>query len=387
MNRSVGLHASSVAVCTAVLVALSTCLIEGATKTPVLKWTAQTPGGVVNKGAYLDDKVVFCSWGKGDAGGLVTAFAVSTGKALWHTETPVRCGDHPVAIPSRNMIIVSTLASYTFEGLVAALNATDGSVLWQSRSSGGIYSAPAFSAKQSSLIFGTHTSVIRAISVDSGALLWNFDISANVNGPCALEDEADLVFCLTTDANLYALVTTKGTKQWRHAISYNTMNGEFTGPSYADGIVVASGPFGSLSAFKSRTGEKLWKDDALSGYSQPLVVNGQAFVGNTESGFFCFNASTGATLWNASWIAAQALGGAALIAGEQSVIFAANEDPTSVFSLDAQSGSLHWQWNCTSTNATTCDQFYSTPVVVEEDDFTGIFIGTEGGLIVGLELV
>jgi outer membrane protein assembly factor BamB len=369
-----------------VLLAISLSFIAAAAKAPVLKWTAQTPGGVVNKGAYLGDRVVFCSWGRGDAGGLVTAFAVSTGKALWHTETPVRCGDHPVAVPSRNMIIVSTLASYTYQGFVTALNATDGTVLWQSHSSGSIYSAPAFSSKHSSLIFGTHTSAIRSVSVDNGTVLWNYDISANVNGPCALQDEADLVFCLTTDANLYALQTTTGTRQWRHAISYNTMNGEFTGPSYSNGIVVASGPYGSLTAFRSRTGEKLWKADSFSGFSQPSVVNDQVFVGNSESGFFSFNASTGVSIWNATWITAQVLGGAAILAREHSVLFATCEYPTSLFSLDTRSGALRWQWNCTTTNITSCDQFYASPLLVEEVGFTGIFIGTEGGLIIGLEL-
>lgn len=71
-------------------------------------------------------------------------------------------------------------------------------------------------------------------------------------------------------------------------------------PAVTDGFVYVNSEY-NLSCFDASTGANIWNFPVVSyGYSAPAVVNGRVYVGSVNGGVYSLDASSGLQVWNYS---------------------------------------------------------------------------------------
>jgi outer membrane protein assembly factor BamB len=142
--------------------------------------------------------------------------------------------------------------------------------------------------------------------------------------------------------------------------NFPTGNAVYSSPVVADGVAYIGSSDSNLYALKTGTGAKLWSY-ATGGtvLSSPAVANGAVHFGSFDSNVYALNASTGAKVWS------YATGGSVYCspAVANGVVYVGSWDHN-MYALNASTGALLWSYP-------TGGQCCSSPAVANGRVFAG----------------
>jgi FOG: WD40-like repeat len=255
-------------------------------------WTVEGGG---DSSPVVQDGVVYTS-------GHGIAFNASTGAPMWNTSTLQFLGG------GRNIIAVaygyvyegySFYAGGSFYGAMTAVNATTGAVVWNVTSSP--LSSPAVA--EGYIYFGTMQGVL-ALNAYNGTRLWEYPTGDFVYSSPAVVDGR--VFLSTASGDLLCLDALTGKNIWGDGTGQNVAYayGPSSSPAIANGCVYVGSENGYVYAFNASNGAKLWTyltyngDKGYGVESSPVIANGVVYIGSDDGNLYALNASVGNKLWN-----------------------------------------------------------------------------------------
>ena len=230
-----------------------------------------------------------------------------------------------------------TLYVGTMDGDFRAIELESGAKIWDFDLVGeedrrAVYGRPA--VLDGNIYFGGYDGIMYALTEDGGGI-WDRevgDVSPLVGGPAVADGK---VMIGSSDGVFYAFNAEDGSREW----TFPTGNRVWSTPTAQDGVVY----FGSLDhnvyALDVTDGEERWRFDAGGGVTaRPLVHDGRVYVGSFASVFYALDAETGAVVWRFDGAGSWFWGGAAASAD---LVFAPSLDGN-VYALDRRSGELVW---------------------------------------------
>ena len=230
-----------------------------------------------------------------------------------------------------------TLYVGTMDGDFRAIELESGAKIWDFELVGeedrrAVYGRPA--VLDGKVYFGGYDGIMYALTQDGGGL-WDRevgDLSPLVGGPAVADG---VVMIGSSDGTFYAFDADDGSREW----VFPTGNRVWSTPVAEDGVVY----FGSLDhnvyALDVADGEEKWRFNAGGGVTAtPLLHDGRVYVGSFASAFYALDAETGSVVWRFDGAGNWIWGGAATN-GE--LVFAPSLDGM-VYALDRLSGDLVW---------------------------------------------
>lgn len=174
-------------------------------------------------------------------------------------------------------------------GTVVALEANDGSVIWQARPGAESPGSREFNrpAVANGAVFVTSWPYqVTALETDSGTQRWQRDLSEQmVLAPVATD--AGLV--VQTRSGVSLLDTTDGTPLWEQSLDANATDGM---PAVAGGRIYLADNQGSLHARDLASGESLWTTE-FTGETAPVVADGVVYAVETNHSLVAIDAESG----------------------------------------------------------------------------------------------
>ncbi|MEU9095119.1 serine/threonine-protein kinase [Streptomyces sp. NPDC048428] len=283
-------------------------------------------------------------------------------------------------------------------GTLRALDARDGSQLWQRQAEGdrtsvasasggtlfyisgrALYAADADSGetrwKAKSILTSPATlddaaysvilSFLMAQDLGTGKILWTYHLGGGaVEGDFAVAGSRAYAH---GDQELYAVNTGTGKKQW----TFKADSALTTAPAVAGSTVYCGGRNGTLYAVDARTGKeawrrgfsgKLWNPRIASGADTPVVADGVVYFEN-DAYVSAFDAGTGKPLWRHRQDTDE-IDTLSVAAG---TVYFTNENGT-LYALDARSGRPKWQENLMTSSGQWRPYIVNGTVYFEDGD-------------------
>jgi outer membrane protein assembly factor BamB len=186
-------------------------------------------------------------------------------------------------------------------GVVYAVNAASGALLWQRKLDGRmVHSTPAIG---DGAIYVTNERGVYALNASDGAQLWHaaLDSSTNPSSPtlaggmlyfgAGWDDRAGAT---STPACLcvYALRVSDGTVAWTAPTGRI-----FDAPAVVDGVVYDGDFEDGMFALRASDGKRLWSKKGMNGSGSPVVVDGVIYVSGFDNLIHALSARDGSPIW------------------------------------------------------------------------------------------
>ena len=271
--------------------------------TPVRAWTAKIPG--TSPGQRLGASPVV---GGGtvyvfDTDGAVRALDAASGSERWKTSLRGETNNSSVFGGGASYADGKVFAT-TGLGEVAALDASNGAILWRVKPAGPLRGSPtiAFNA----VYVMTQDNQIHALNAVDGTPLWNESGSqgqAGVFGVAAPAAGQGTVIAGYSSGELTAYRYENGRQLWSDALartsiatSVATLTDIDADPIIDRGRVYALGQGGRMAAYELVTGQRIWELN-LAGISTPAVAGEWIFVLTDDARLLCLARASGKVRW------------------------------------------------------------------------------------------
>jgi len=271
---------------------------------PGRSWTAQVAGSD-NKQRLAASPVV----GGGqlfvmDTAGTVHAFDAQTGARRWSTAFSIK-GDGQSSIYGGGASYADGRVYITTGlGEVAALEATNGSILWKVKPAGPLRGSPTIAFN--SIFVMTMDNQLYSLNAADGAALWNEAASSGQTGVFGVAAPAagqgTIVSGFST-GELVAYRYENGRQLWSDALartSLSTTVGVLTDidadPIIDRGRVFALGQGGRMAAYELVSGQRIWELN-LAGISTPAIAGDWIFTLTDDGKLLCIQRATGKVRW------------------------------------------------------------------------------------------
>lgn len=283
------------------------------------------------------------------------------------------------AIWSSPVIAENTLFFGNSDGIIYALNATDGKPVWQYKTGGRVMGRPTLDGAY--LYAPSDDGYLYKLERKSGKLVWRFDthggsVARDLPGPKSeaydyLESSATIangtVYIGSADKKLYAVEAETGQEKWH----FDTKGIIRSTPAVADGQVFFGSYDNHVYSVDAKTGALRWKLDTLQPVvSSPLIADRTVYIGSRSSDLFALDAATGKVKWKyfywSSWVESSAR-------LHKGILYLGSSDYQQVFAIDAASGKRIW-------NVGIDGSAWSTPAVTDKRVYIGV-VGVVGYFI------
>ena len=271
---------------------------------PGRAWTAQVAGSD-NKQRLAASPVV----GGGqlfvmDTAGTVHAFDAQTGARRWSTAFSIK-GDGQSSIYGGGASYADGRVYITTGlGEVAALEASNGSIIWKVKPAGPLRGSPTVAFN--SIFVMTMDNQLYSLNAADGAALWNEAASSGQTGVFGVAAPAagqgTIVSGFST-GELVAYRYENGRQLWSDALartSLSTTVGVLTDidadPIIDRGRVFALGQGGRMAAYELVTGQRIWELN-LAGISTPAIAGDWIFTLTDDGKLLCIQRATGKVRW------------------------------------------------------------------------------------------
>lgn len=233
----------------------------------------------------------------------VRAFDASTGAPVWSTEVGSK-GNNGSLFGGGVSVEGDKVYATNGVGDVAALNASDGSVLWKKRPGGPLRGAPAVA--DGNLYVMSQDNQIFALNAANGELIWTESGTLEVTGVFGVAAPAvgqGTVIAGYSSGELSAYRYENGRGLWGDALSRTSMATSVATLSDIDadpvidrGRVYAVGQGGRMASYELVTGQRLWELN-VAGISTPWVAGEWLFVVTDDAKLLCVARATGKIRW------------------------------------------------------------------------------------------
>jgi outer membrane protein assembly factor BamB len=185
-------------------------------------------------------------------------------------------------------------------GVLVALNAADGKLIWRTENGGEFSAAPV--ADERSVFVATGYAVpdekqqrgaLRAMSKATGVTLWMRTLSAPLVGALACDGSA--IFGGSPDGHIYAFDNRTGLIIWSKQYA-EPFSGQ---PVVVDGRVYIGSDTGVMRSLDSKTGEVAWEYKTGGAIRGSVAVSDNiAYFGSADANVYAFSAKKSKLLWH-----------------------------------------------------------------------------------------
>ncbi|EMA07552.1 outer membrane protein assembly factor BamB family protein, partial [Haloferax denitrificans] len=281
-------------------------------------------------------------------GGSLYALDPETGAEKWNATPGGSSGSTWTTPAYANGVLYLGSNDYKLH----AINATDGTELWNYTTQTNVRSAPA--VVDGVVYFGSNDGNLTAVDADTGDELWYYTMYQPIlveSNPAVVDG---VVYVSADDDNLTALNATTGTKIW----NYTLLDGSQSDPTVAnDTVFVGSdttptGENGSVYAINATDGTERWNYSIAGDVdSSQVYADGVVYAGSRGGELVALDATDGSRLWNAS---GSDFRGAPVVAGD--VLYVSDYGDSTVHAFNATDGTELWSY------ASPVNTLYPTPL-------------------------
>jgi outer membrane protein assembly factor BamB len=276
--------------------------------------------------------------------GLVLAIQARTGRVLWERRFAGCVAASPAV--GKGIVYLGFMDPPPCRGsapsFLAALDARTGKTLWRFRC--GVVETPPLLAG-GRVYFGSWDHRVYAVDARTGRLDWSFATGDRVKGGVAFA--AGTIFAGSYDGRLYALDAETGKLRW----SAGGLGAIYATPSVAHRRVFVASTNGSVYALATSSGRLRWSTRTRSFVYSPVALSGaSAFFGSYDHRLYAVSQVTGRIRWT--------FDGGAPISGAPTVLdglvyfstcgscstYEQNPRARRTFAVDARTGRLVWRF-------------------------------------------
>lgn len=232
-----------------------------------------------------------------DAEGLVTALSAGDGRVLWQRATGLPFSGGP-ELTGQRLLLGST------DGDLVALSSADGSELWRTRVSSEILSVPRVAGE--TVVLHTLDDGIFGFDVNDGTMRWSYSYRAPVltlRGSSSPVITNGYAVVGVSGGKLVKLDVTTGLPEWESTITAPRGRSELeritdldATPVLDGGTLYVSAYNGDLAAADLSSGSVLWRR-ALSAHAGLAIADGVLYVSDSDDQVWAAQPSDGAGIW------------------------------------------------------------------------------------------
>lgn len=246
-----------------------------------------------------------------DRKGTVKALDLNNGAEIWRVDLSEKTGflsaNRPALLSggvtvSGNHVYVGSEKAQAF-----ALNAEDGATVWQTKVAGEVISRPVIS--DGMVLIHTSNGMLQALDETDGAIKWtvNLDMpTLSLRGESAPTVAFGAAIVGGDNGRVNAVLINQGQLIWQQRISQpsgateiDRLNDVDTTPVIAGEVVYALGYNGNMTALDLRSGQILWKRDM--GSVHDFIVDGdRIYLVDQNDRIVALNTNGGVNLWRQS---------------------------------------------------------------------------------------
>lgn len=236
---------------------------------------------------------------------VVYAFSADTGSALWRVSIGSEGKDFKDSLFGGGASVDGNVV-YATSGVgdVAALNATDGSVLWKVKPAGPLRGAPTIAFGGVYVI--SQDNQIIALNAANGAVLWQATASleaGSIFGAGSPAAGQGTIVAGYSSGEVQAYRYENGRDLWEDALartsmalSVSTLSDVDADPVIDRGRVFALGQGGRMASYELVTGQRTW-EISIAGISTPYVVGEWVYAMTDDAKLLCVARATGKVRW------------------------------------------------------------------------------------------
>lgn len=279
--------------------------------TPTKVWQASVGNGVGDFYSNLHP-----AWQGGtvyaaDRRGLVKAVNADDGKQIWQTDLAEKTGFFSSNISALLSGGLTVEGSHIFVGTekakVYALNTDDGSVAWETTVAGEALSSPVVS--EGLVLIHTGNGLLQALDETDGSIKWtvNLDIPAlSLRGESAPAVAFGAALVGGDNGRVNAVLMQQGQLIWQQRISQATGTTEIdrlsdvdTTPVIVNGVVYALAYNGNFAALDLRSGQIIWKRE-LGSVLDFVINDNHIYLVDQNDRIISLTIDGGVTVWTQS---------------------------------------------------------------------------------------
>lgn len=230
--------------------------------------------------------------GSGDADRVLRAINATDGTSLWNYTTDYVVESSPAV--ANDIVYVGG-----DDGNLYAVNATTGAEIWVADTSierdNGIWGSPVVSNGRVFIL--PRNSIFRAFNATDGTSLWNYTSYRNASAVLSIGSPAisNGVVYIPIKRDLYALNESTGEKLWNFTTPSDDMSTSPTVSAVEGLVYVGSG--NKLYALHIANGTQAWQYNFFVLGGTPSIANGIIYRGADDGQLYALNASTGTEIW------------------------------------------------------------------------------------------
>ncbi|RDV29280.1 outer membrane protein assembly factor BamB [Alteromonas aestuariivivens] len=293
---------------------------------PRVSWDVSVGDGIDDYYSRLRPVFAYDRIFVADRHGEVVALDPESGKTVWEQDFAIFRDTGSLDFISRlwdsgdsarlaglsagnNLVFVGTE-----NGLVLALSAENGELVWEARVAGEVLAAPVLD--QNILVVNTGAGVLIGLNADTGEQLWSHETDVpplTLRGISAPSAANGGVLVGTPSGKLQVNITENGLLAWETAITQPAGATELerivdvdSAPLVYGGIVYVVSYDGSLAAVELRSGRLIWKREYAS-YRNIALGTNSLFVVDNNSNVYALDRRNGVELWSQGSLKKRAL--------------------------------------------------------------------------------
>lgn len=238
-----------------------------------------------------------------DADARVIAMDAQTGAKLWETPLPAE-GNGRSLFGGGVSVAGDRVFASTGVGDVAALNVSDGAIVWKKRPGGPLRGAPTLANGHAYVM--SQDNQIFALNQSDGETQWTESATLQVTavfGVAAPAAAQGTVIAGYSSGELNAYRYENGRTLWGDALSRTSISTAVASLTDIDadpvidrGRVFAIGEGGRMASYELVTGQRLWEIN-IAGISTPWVAGEWVFVVTSDAKLLCVARATGKIRW------------------------------------------------------------------------------------------
>ncbi|MDI1295559.1 MAG: PQQ-like beta-propeller repeat protein [bacterium] len=269
---------------------------------PATVWTASIEGSTPQARLASSPVVAGGKLFVIDAGAHVIAFDATSGAKLWQTAMPAE-GNGRALFGGGVSVLDTKLYVGTGVGDVAALNVSDGAILWKKRPGGPLRGAPTLA--NGHVYVMSQDNQLFALNQSDGEVQWSDSGTLQVTGVFGVAAPAATQGTVIAgySGELTAYRYENGRTLWGDALSRTSISTAVAALTDIDadpvidrGRVFAIGQGGRMASYELTSGQRLWEIN-IAGISTPWVAGEWVFVVTSDAKLLCVARATGKIRW------------------------------------------------------------------------------------------
>jgi len=285
----------------------------------------------------------------GSAGGNLIALNDESGGELWQKPFTASgsggfgCAPSESVVPLYGTPVVEGELVYVagYDGKIYAINTSAGAERWIYPRQGNLHSfIGGLAISQGKLYIGSVGGIIYALDAEFGDLLWQFETGEQLWATPAVD--GDTLYIGSFDKKLYAIDTATGEEKWQQP--FEAQGPIISTPLVNDGTVYIGSFDRHIYALDAASGELIWQFPETEGngentpqkwfWTSPVLHNGAIYAANTDGRVYVIDAEDGSPITEIELGSAVSstpvvAGNKVFIATEDGILFKINTDNNS----------------------------------------------------------